>query len=56
MRRTVHSLLFLVPALLIWTCDLSNTPKKDTLTFRLNDSLMVAAGKYDSVRLDLYAV
>ena len=40
----------------ILSCNVSNSQKPDTLTFRLPDSLTVDAGKYDAVRLDLYSI
>ena len=50
-------LVFMLAALAgLLSCDVSNTSKPDTLTFRLPDSLKVTVGKYDTVQLDLYRI
>ncbi|MDB5048933.1 MAG: hypothetical protein JWO30_2004 [Fibrobacteres bacterium] len=48
--------IFALAGLFVWTCNVADSRKPDTLTFRVNDSLKTSSGKYDSIELDLYTI
>src|SRR5690606_12754368 len=56
MTSPLRLAILLMSGLVFWSCDVSESGGPDTLTFRLDDSLKISGGKYDSVQLDLYTI